>query len=128
MASYHIVELKKNAENDELTKPPSSRRASKHELPLEVRSLEVVSSVEGLRGLNKFFDKADNELEFELNETCDPEFILWENCGVTNTQRLRKQVLSWMVMLAIVVSTYLFIYAFKQYRSEIYAEILPILG
>lgn len=116
MASYTIVELTKNAGNEELPKPSSERRASVHGLP------------GGLGGLNKFFDKADNELEYELNDTCDPEFILWGNVGVTSRQRLKKRVFGGTVTLAIVISTYFMIYAFKQYRSELYTEILPILG
>ena len=67
-------------------------------------------------------------MEFDVDETCDPEFILWENSGVTSRQRLKKRVLGGVVTLAIVLSTYLLIYAFKQYRSELYTEILPLLG
>ena len=63
-----------------------------------------------------------------MENTCVPEFILWRNQGKSEQDRRYDRIKGVIVMILIVVATFFGILEFKEYRSSVYREILPILG
>lgn len=64
-----------------------------------------------LNKMKMFQTKADKELK--INNTCDPEFIIWENLGVEEITRRLRMSRSFAFLLGIVTMTYYFINKFK---------------
>ena len=70
-----------------------------------------------------------NDFKFiKMQNTCDPEFILWTNLSKKQDGRFIKGLQSRIVMLLIVGLTFLSVMSFKSYRQTIYAQFLPLLG
>ena len=76
---------------------------------------------------DNFFGSKEND-EIIMDNTCDPEFILWKNLGNTKGYRFFMQIRTMAVMLMIVAMTYFGVLYFKEYRSKLFAKILPVLG
>lgn len=78
--------------------------------------------------LNKFFNRTDNDLDFVLDNTCDPEFIIWKNQGVTTLKRRFNKIRNIIIMVLIVVLTFYSLKIYKGERAQIYTKIMPVLG
>lgn len=69
-----------------------------------------------------------DKFEFiKMQNTCDPEFILWKNLSKKG-ERLVGRLYSISAVVFVVGLMYLIILSFKSYRKSIYADYLPILG
>jgi hypothetical protein len=75
----------------------------------------------------RLFPKVEDE-EIIMDHTCDPEFILWRNLGIHLAERKIYQVRSICFLAAIVALTFFVILFFKEYRSTLYADVLPVLA
>lgn len=63
-----------------------------------------------------------------MNEICDPEFILWQNQGVKVRFRLLMSFFNLSIIFVISLGTFMAISKFKEYRSRLFADVLPIIG
>ena len=63
-----------------------------------------------------------------VEEPTDPEFILWQNIGIAEGHRSRRQLLGQLSVFGLVIVTYVSIILFKQYRNNRFSHILEELG
>jgi len=80
---------------------------------------------------SKFFEMflgKQDDSEIIMDNTCDPEFILWKNLGRTRPFRFVMKIRSLCVMVAIIACTYFGVLYYKDFRSSMFAKVLPVLG